>query len=105
MSLEIIKAHNREILVIFDDIARNNPSMSQFVCRLENEIANIKYPLKKNDLLEQVAREISVTMDISNIISKYVVFYGTEYATDLKLFDTMDNLASEIKQFRAKFNR
>lgn len=105
MSLEIIQARNREILVIFDDIVSNNPNMSQFVCRLENEIANVKYPLKKNDLLEQAVKEISVTMDISNIISKYVVFYGTEYATDLKLFDAMDNLASDIKQFRAKLNR
>jgi hypothetical protein len=101
MSLEIIKACNREILDIFDDIVRNNPAMSKFVSQLKRDLAAIKYPLKKNDLLEQAANEIYITMDTSNIIVKYVVFYGTEYATDLKLFDTMDYLAAEIKRFRS----
>jgi len=105
MSLEIIKACNREILDIFDKIVRNNPSMSEFVSQLKRELAAIKYPSKKNDLLEQAVNEIHTTMDTSNIIVRYVVFYGTEYATDLRLFDTIDYLAAEIKRFRSKLNR
>lgn len=102
MSLEIIKACNSKILDIFDEIVRNNPDMSQFVAQLHTEITTINYPLKKNDLLEQAVKEIHTTMDTSNIILRYVVFYGTEYATDVRLFDTMDYLAYEIKRFRSK---